>query len=108
MIDKSKLSDNDKESAAVFEGIQPFTITVSDPVDVLFLAEALLKKMGCPDKRLHETLMLMARMAKTYGVEKGMNKFFYRAVEHGLIYPAFMKPIFIHMFTHIVNKAKNL
>lgn len=107
MINRSNLSDNDKEVLAVFDGLPPFTITVTQPEDALFLAEGLFLKLGCPPELMAETLQTMTDCVKHTGsVEEGVALFFDSGTERGFYYPAFMRGIFVHLFNHVTEKNK--
>lgn len=108
MIDRTKLSAHDLECVAVFDGIKPFTITVTTPEDTMFLAEALLYRLGCKDESvMDDTLKLIAKSCKELGsAEEGVKLFFNAGKEKGRQFPAFMVPMFVHLFSHMMEKAK--
>lgn len=108
MIDRKQLSAHDLECLSVFEGIKPFTITITTPEDTMFLAEALLYRMGCKEEGLMDkTLKMMAKSCNELGsAEEGIKLFFERGTIAGHQFPSFMVPLFTLMFEHMLNKAK--
>jgi hypothetical protein len=97
---------NDKV-ADMFSELPPFNITVNNGNDAAWLSSAMMLYLcaGNGDKA-DKGLKLMILMAKKHGVEAGVTKFFEEGNADNVRFPAFIKPVFIHMVGYVLEKYK--
>lgn len=100
-------SENDRLALKVFEGLKPFTITVNNGADAMYLSLALLNQMTGDVERTNTAMRMLVAHAKLVGVEEAVRHFFDKAKECDLAHPEFIKPIIILMLNHMFeNKDK--
>lgn len=98
-----------KEKAAIkiFENIKPFTITINNGMDAMFLSAALMTEMTGSQEVGKLAMQTVAAQCGTMGVEEAVKEMLATALESGLDYPEFLQPLLILMFNHMVeNKIK--
>lgn len=99
------ITNHNNEVASMFDDMEPFTITINKGHDAAWFSSAMFSYLtGGNDKLSERGFILLVKAAKEHGVEQGVNMFFDSAVEEDLKFPAFMKPVFIHMLKHALNK----
>ena len=94
---------NDKV-ADMFNGLQPFNITVNNGRDASWISSAMMLYLcaGNSDKA-YQGLRTMILMARKHGVEAGVTRFFEQSNAKNISFPAFIKPVFIHMTAHALE-----
>lgn len=101
------LDPKEQLAVDVFKDIKPFTITVNDGTDAMFLSMALMRQITGSNKLADEALKLIATHAGIEGAEKAADSFFAQARKANLDFPAFVQPVLVLMFSHIIeNKDK--
>lgn len=100
-------SESEQLALKVFEGLNPFTITVNNGADAMYLSLALLTAMTGDPKTTQEAMKLLIQHSKLKSADEAVAHFFEQADEAGLDYPEFTKPIMTIMITHMLdNKDK--
>jgi hypothetical protein len=99
-------TDNDKLAMAVFKDLNPFTITVTNGADAMYLSLALLNQMTGDVEQTHSAMRLIVQHAKLTGVETAINHFFNQANECDIAYPEFIKPILTLMINHMFDNKE--
>lgn len=106
MINPPK-DENERLAMDAFQGLQPFTITITKADDAMFLSLAVLTQMTGDPELTNEAMKLIVNHAKLVGVDKAVDHFFEQANAGEISYPDFLKPVLKIMFTHIFeNKEK--
>lgn len=95
---------NEKAAIKIFEDIKPFTITVNNGMDAMFLSAALMTEMTGSQEVGKLAMQTVAADCGTMGVEEAVKKMLATALESGLEYPEFLEPILILMFRHMVER----
>lgn len=100
-------TENDLLALKVFEGLKPFTITVNNGADAMYLSLALLNNMTGNPELTNGALRLLIQHSKLIGVDVAIAEFFKEADERNITYPEFIKPILTLMINHMFdNKEK--
>lgn len=87
--------------------IPPFTITVTEPDDALFIAEAILLRIsGGSMTWVQLTLDMIGVLIPTYGVSKTVDEIIKAGEQYGFTFPKFTKPVLIHVITSMNPKVK--
>jgi len=108
MKQKPELTEEENLTLEAFKDLSPFTITVIKPEDALFLSTALLRFVCNGNEKIsNKMLMGMANLAQSVGVESAVSECFDIGKDEGHEFPEFIKPIFIHMLGHIIEKYKD-
>lgn len=98
---------NEKAAIKIFEDIKPFTITVNNGMDAMFLSAALMTEMTGSQEVGKLAMKTVAAHCGTMGVDEAVKEMLAAAFESGLDYPEFLQPLLILMFNHMVeNKIK--
>lgn len=100
-------SESDLLALKVFEGLKPFTITVNNGADAMYLSMALMNSMTGNQEVTNEAMKMMIRHARADGVQAAIDLYFNMADKAGMNFPEFIKPIMTLMVTHMFeNKDK--
>lgn len=100
-------SETDQFALKVFEGLKPFTITVNNGADAMYLSMALINSMTGSPEMSNSAMRMLIEHSKLKGINEAVAHFFEQADECEIDYPEFIKPIMILMITHILeNKDK--
>lgn len=95
-----------EEMKKEFSDIGPFTITITNPDDLLFLHTAcLIHTLNGDVDHAKEVLLLMADAATQLGPEKAIDMAVKEGREYDFYFPDFYKPLAIAMIKHTINKA---
>jgi hypothetical protein len=94
----------EKLAKKVFDGIEPFTITVNRGVDAMWISVAFVQGViGCNSDKCLEVLQVMTNGAMIIGPEMAVEEFFKQAEEEGYEYPDFVKPVMLLALTHVMK-----
>lgn len=103
-----KPDDQEDVAHQAFAGIKPFTITINNGDDAMFLALALMVEM-CGDRAIANLSMItVINRAKVIGIEKAVNEMFDAASGSDLEYPEFLRPVLILMVQHMFDNKDRI
>lgn len=103
-----QLDDGENIAQQAFAGIKPFTITINNGDDAMFLALALMVEM-CGDRTIANLAMRTCiHRAKEVGIEPAVNEMFDMAKQAELEYPEFLKPVLNLMITHMFDNKDRI
>jgi hypothetical protein len=95
------------EVADMFSELPPFNIIVNNGHDAGWISSAMMLYLCAGDNdKADKGLKLMILMAKKHGVEAGVTKFFEQSNADNIRFPAFIKPVFVHMVGYALEKYK--
>ena len=101
--------EKDKLNRKLFDGLPPFTLVITKPHDAQLICEALMLKLAHGDKEASFSAMRSLNAAvRTMGPEEGVRQFFDEGIKRNYDFPTFIKPLFIHVYSHIASKLKKL
>lgn len=101
--------EEQKEVTKQFDDIGPFTITITNPDDILFLHTAcLIHTMGNDVEKAKEILLFIANGAADpyIGPDNAVSIAVKEGRAKGYHFPDFYKPLAIAMLKHSLGKAK--
>lgn len=107
MINPPK-DDNEQLAMDAFDGLQPFTITITKAEDAMFLSLALLTEMTGDKDLTQHTMKLMVNHAKLAGVDNAVDHFFEQAKSENISYPDFLNPVMKIMLSHIFKNRERI
>lgn len=99
-----KLEPKEDAAVKIFEDIKPFTITVNNGMDAMFLSAALMTEMTGSQEVGKLAMKTVAAHCGTMGVEEAVKEMLAAAFESGMEYPEFLQPLLILMFSHMVER----
>ncbi len=97
------------EKGALMADLPPFTITITNPDEAgMLISGLIMNACGCVPKAAQQCAAMLNDLTEQFGPVQGVELWHSTGLEGGAQLPVFLKPLLIHVFSHLEKKMKAL